>query len=289
MKEFIIRNNTKAILAICRDWGAILLIAWVNVQWNNMWLYLPSVWLIGAFQFALGESMLHEASHHNLFRQKRLNYRLQFCYALPFCRTVGRYRAEHLIHHNSLGRKDDQLVADYKQQGLLKPRINLFYIWFIRPLTGYVALYNFRAFTLKPFRTEGWKIVLFWAVVLLLFGLTGKLLWVVKFWIIPFVWSFSAYLYWSEISDHFHTVTGTRSSLNPFTNFITHNNGFHYVHHKYPTIPWFLLPEAYDKLAPGQGDISSGFMDTYRQIRQNRAAHFHNHLSNTIADKTANG
>jgi fatty acid desaturase len=244
----------------------ILSVAWINIAYPSIFLYLPSIWIIGAFQFALGESMLHEAAHGNLFEQKKLNYRLQFLYALPFFRTVNQFRKEHITHHNQLNKKGDQLVEDYAELGLLQPGINYFFTWFIKPVIGFAGFYYVSAITLKPFKKEGWKILAFWAIVVLAFGLAGKLIWLLQFWIIPLVWSCYSYLYWSEISDHFHTHTGTRSNINPVTNFITHNNGYHYVHHQYPTIPWFRLKKAHYELCNAPGDISTGFVATYRQI-----------------------
>jgi len=273
MKEYLVRDNRKAALAIARDWAAIFLIAWANIEYNTLYLYIPSVWLIGGFQFAIGESLLHEAVHHNLFRQKKLNYRLEFLYALPFFRTVRQFRNEHIVHHNSLGRKEDQLVEDYQQLGLYKNNINFFYTWFIKPVLGFAAYYYVRTISLRPFGKEGWKILVFWIAVLAVFLATGKMLWLLKFWIIPLWWSCYSYLYWSEISDHFYTRTGTRSNLNVLTNLVTHNNGYHYVHHKYPTIPWFRLKRAYHDLLPAAGDISKGLIDTYRQIVHNKAMH----------------
>ncbi|NIG54375.1 fatty acid desaturase [Chitinophaga sp. Cy-1792] len=281
MKEYLIHNNTKAVLAITRDWSVIFLVAWLNIRYPSIYLYLPSVWLIGAFQFAIGESLLHEASHHNLFRQKRLNYYLEFLYALPFFKTVEQFRHEHLVHHSRLGKMEDHLVEDYRKMGLFNPRYHFAYIWFIKPLIGLPGIHYIRTISLRPFKS-GWKIIAFWAVVVALFAISGKLLWLVKFWLFPLYWSGAAYLYWSEISDHFHTVSGTRTNINAFTNMVTHNNGYHYIHHKYPTIPWFRLPEAYVKLAPIQSDITTGFFETYRQIVRNKSAHIPNYFSENL-------
>ena len=36
----------------------------------------------------------------------------------------------------------------------------------------------------------------------------------------------------------------------------------------YPTIPWYRLPEAHNALCKGEGDVSCGFIDTYRQMKK---------------------
>jgi fatty acid desaturase len=270
MKKYLVRDNTRAVAALLRDWGAIILVCWLNILYPSIYLYLVSVWIIGAFQFALSEPLLHEAAHHNLFVRKKLNHRMQFLYAYPFFRTVSQFRTEHFTHHSRLGTEQDHLVADYRRMGLSGKKTNLFFIWFIKPVIGFAALNYLRTISLKPFRKDGWKIVVFWVIILAVFISLGKIIWVVKFWLVPMVWCSYSYLYWSEISDHYNTVTGTRSNFNPITNFVTHNNGYHFIHHKYPTIPWFRLKRAYRELTPGEGDISKGFLDTYRQMSVNR-------------------
>ena len=50
-------------------------------------------------------------------------------------------------------------------------------------------------------------------------------------------------------------------------NFFHHNAGYHYIHHEYPTIPWYNLPKAHKALCPPEADISYGFFDTYRQMK----------------------
>ncbi|MCW3465325.1 fatty acid desaturase family protein [Chitinophaga nivalis] len=268
LKSYLRPNTFYSLLVIARDWIAIVLIAALNIRYPSIWLYIPSVWLIGAFQFALGESMLHDASHHTLFARKSWHYRLDFLYALPFWITVKEYRKEHLVHHSYLGKDKDRLVTDYRKLGFQEPVRHLFWLWFLKPVTGFAGLFYIHQLTLKPFKSSGIRILIFWAVIVTGFALMQRLDILLLYWVVPYVWCFYSYLYWSEVSDHFHTETGTRSNLNPLSNLITHNNGYHYLHHKYPTIPWFRLPDAYNDFGKGEGDISGGFLDTYRQMKK---------------------
>ncbi|ATB40900.1 fatty acid desaturase [Cystobacter fuscus] len=264
-QQFVQRSNLRGFLAIGRDWAAIAAVITVALWLDRWYLYPVAAWLIGAFQFALSEALLHEASHYNLFRKRSWNDRLEFLYGLPFFCTVAQMRAEHLVHHRRLGMPEDQLVADYRALGLDRPGVNMFWIWFVRPVLGFAGAYYCGVLSLRPWK-EGRKIVAFWAVVLLICAALGVLHLLVLYWLIPFFWSCQSYLYWSEITDHYRTRTGIRSNLSPITNFLHHNNGFHYTHHHYPTIPWYLLPKATEALFPGQGDICHGFLDTYRSL-----------------------
>ena len=88
-------------------------------------------------------------------------------------------------------------------------------------------------------------------------------------WLIPYTFIFSTLNYWSEVGDHFR-VSGakTRSDLNWFVNtFISHNIGYHALHHKYSSIPWFRLPEAYRvHKAEIVEQVSHGYWETFVQI-----------------------
>jgi fatty acid desaturase len=263
-------NNWKAVLALTRDWSAIILITLISIKMNHWLFYIFSVYLIGIFQFALGESMIHEAAHYHLFRPRRLNYYLEIFYGLPLFITVAQFQEQHQHHHAQLGQTEDHLIKDYRCIGLFKENPNLVWLWFIKPLIGFSTYYFTLSLTLRPWR-EGIKIVIFWLIVLSVcfyFQVLHLLLW---YWIIPFLLVSRSLLYWSEVADHYNTVSGTRSRLNRISNWLTHNNGYHYIHHRYPSIPWFHLPQAHQILSQNSedvGDISYGFFDTFRQLKQ---------------------
>jgi fatty acid desaturase len=91
----------------------------------------------------------------------------------------------------------------------------------------------------------------------------------ILYWLIPYAFVFSTLNYWSEVGDHYR-VTGaaTRSDLNWFVNtFVSHNIGYHALHHKYSSIPWFRLPEAYRAHnAEVVEQVSHGYWETFAQI-----------------------
>ena len=75
-------------------------------------------------------------------------------------------------------------------------------------------------------------------------------------------WSFPIFQYWSEIEEHYNTLSGARSNVSFWDNFFKHNEGYHWIHHRYPTIPFYRLPEAHAFLTPSGTDISQGFFDS---------------------------
>lgn len=258
-------TDLRSALALLRDWCAIVAVAAVSIRLDHWLAWLVAVWIIGAFQFAIGEALQHEAVHRKLFTRRALNDRLEFLYALPFFRTVSQFRAEHLVHHRRLGTGEDQLVEDYRALGLLRPRPNAAWLWFGKPLLGLAGLYYASTISLAPAR-EGAKILLFWAAAVGAAWWLGGLDILFLYWIVPWFWAANSFLYWSEVEDHYNTRSGTRSNLSPLLNWITHDNGYHHAHHSHPGQPWFRLREIHRR-DPAAGDVSRGFLDTFRQIR----------------------
>lgn len=274
--DFVEQNDLKAFLALFRDWSAIFLVAAFSIWANNILVYFLSIWVIGFFQFALGEVLTHEASHYNLFKQRQWNKNLEPLYAFPVISTISYYRKHHLPHHKYLGKQQDHATAFYEQLGIYKPNANLFFIWVIQPLIGFSTFYLFlgvhtgmyyelKSLDYHPFQS-GFKLSIFWLLIILTFFFSGNIHLLILYWVIPLLWPFACFIYWSELTDHFNTQSGTRSNMSFLTNLLAHNRGYHYVHHLYPTIPWYKLPEAQKALCPDLPDIANGFFDTYRQL-----------------------
>lgn len=261
-------GNLRAFAALARDWGAIVLLAALSVKADSLVVYLIAAVSIGAFQFAIGESLIHEASHYHLFATREWNDRFEFLYALPFFMTLKQFRDEHLAHHIDVGTPKDELLADYKLIGLLDPEPDIFWIWFVKPLLGFPGYFYLTKLSLKPFNC-GAKIVGFWAAVLGAAAYLGALKLVALYWFVPLWTGHVAFLYWSEIQDHFGARSGTRSVTGRLGNWLWHNNGLHAAHHARAAVPWYRLPAAHaEYVARGaELDLSSGFLETYRQLR----------------------
>jgi fatty acid desaturase len=230
-------------------------------------VYLISVWAIGSFQYSIGESLLHEGSHYNLFKTKKLNDYLEFMYALPFFVDMHQYRHWHTNHHFKMNTEDDHIVEDYEILGLDEPERNMFWLWFIKPIIGYAGYFYVRfVIELNP-RKSAAKFLSFWTIVFLTCWYFSVLDLLLLYWFVPFLWSFASFFYWSEVGEHYNTRTGTRSDLGFWKNLLHHNVGYHYIHHQYPSIPWYRLPDAHKALCPEDTDVSSGFFDTYKQMK----------------------
>ena len=272
-KEFIERNTLRGLRAVCRDWLVIAGAISLSIYIEHWAVWVASVWVIGIMQFALAEAVLHEASHYNLFRSRHLHHRLQFLYAWPFMQTMNDYQAEHLAHHKYLMTERDQTSVDYKMYGLAKRQPNLFFIWFIKPFTFYPTWHYLRHGNAALDRANWLPLGLFWIAVGGLFVALGQAQYFLLYWIVPLLWVYPILNYWSEIEEHYNTSDGSRSNLSRVINFLTHNEGYHTVHHRYPTIPFYNLPKAHAAFVGDESDISRGFLDTYRQLQAKRPEH----------------
>ncbi len=266
-KDFIERNTFRGLWAVVRDWLIIAAAIAVSLFADHWLVWLASVWVIGVMQFALAEAVLHEASHYNLFRSRQLHHRLQFLYAWPFMQTMRDYQNEHSDHHRYLMSDRDQTATDYQMYGLAKDNPNLFFIWFLKPFTFYPTWHYLRHGNAALDRANWLPLGLFWGGVLGLASALGQAQNLFLYWVVPLLWVYPMLNYWSEIEEHYNTRDGSRSNLGKLTNFFTHNEGFHSVHHRFPTIPFYNLPKAHAAFVGEEADISRGFFDTYRQLR----------------------
>ena len=87
------RDGRRAVLAMVRDALGILAAGVLALWLDNGVLTILSMWVIGAFQYAFGDLMIHEAAHGNLFANKPLNERLDILYGLPFCKPWNATKA----------------------------------------------------------------------------------------------------------------------------------------------------------------------------------------------------
>lgn len=267
-QDFVERSNLRGFLALFLDWAAIFGIITLSIWLDHWVIYLLSVWAIGSFQYAIGESLFHEASHYNLFKTKKLNDYLEWIYAVPFFVDMAQYRPEHTNHHYKMNTPADHLIRDYKIHGLDNENKNIFWLWFIKPLTGYGGLFYLRyCIRLNPLKSAI-KFLVFWTPVISVCWYFDILDILILYWFIPFLWSFSSFFYWAEIGEHYNAKSGSRTDIGFWKNIFHHNGGYHYIHHTYPTIPWYKLPEAHKALCPDGTDISHGFIDTYRQLKK---------------------
>jgi fatty acid desaturase len=257
------RSNLRGAMAVLRDWAMIAALIWIGVTANHPLVYLVLIWVIGAVMFGISDGLMHSAAHYHLFRTKSLNNRLEFLWAWPFLLDTETYRAAHLAHHRDLFGPDDFVPTAYEHAGLLAPKKNFFYLWFLRPILGHVLFNHWFRYTISPRP----KMLLLWTPLLALVVALGGFKIFVMYWVVPMLWCAPCYQWWSETGDHLYTrPTGSRTRRGPLWNFLTHYEGWHDLHHRFPGIPWFRLREANRILHWERGEEVTGFIGMYRHL-----------------------
>ena len=264
-----LHHNTVSFLTLVSDYGIIFTAIFLFHNYGSLWLYPLLAWIIGAKQYSIGESLLHEASHYQLFSSKKLNNYLDLILAWPFLTSIAYYREGHLKHHQYLGTEKDPLIKHCEKYGIEK--YPLWYHWFIRPFIGGFALFTIKNWIQAFSNKKIWGSYVFWILAIGICYFQGWLIFLLIYWLIPLLWSFNSFIFWSEITDHYGCGGESRSYENAFSNFfISHNAGFHWFHHLKPQVPFFLLKKAAIQSNLKASIVSKSLFETYRQIHQFR-------------------
>jgi len=250
-----------------RDWFLVFGLICVATRADAWWVTLPCVISIGLVQYAIGEALLHEASHYHLFRgDRRWNDFWGALCALPFFTTLRDWRAEHLQHHRRFGTVDDHIVQDYAAHRLTGPSPHIGWVWFGKPLLGLTIFRHLHGLG-EINSAGGWmKIAAFWIPVLTVCRFQHLLAELALYWFVPQLTVFATLLHWSEIGDHYRTRNGSRSRTGRFHNWLFHNNGYHAVHHRFPAVPFTELASVHGAPGPVSSDVTRGWWGVWRQI-----------------------
>lgn len=267
LKELTFTNNWMGFLALLRNWSIIITTILLSLQINNIVFYLIALAVIGFFQFAIGEALLHEAAHNHLFKSPWLNENLSFLYAEPFFYTLSIYRDSHFPHHLYFRTEKDSSWPLYKDLGLKKKKCIHFEICLLEICLGRASLVHLNYFISFYSVHSPLRVILFWLGTLFIFYNLGAIPILLLYWITPYVLVFPVILYWNVLVNHYHTETGTRTVMNPLSNWIAHNNGYHHTHHLFPSVPWYNLPKAYQELDLEGNEVTRNLWDSFRQLR----------------------
>jgi fatty acid desaturase len=248
------------------------------------------------------EAMMHEAAHHRLHANKKINEFIGELSAWPMGFSLFLYRhIRHFSHHRNIGTvKDAHLSQIYKRYPGR----------FSTPLTPWQLIKNCAATSLQ-FHREMWLGQIYknvrllpalsrrratsWIVfqsVIFLAIVAGSVFWGLSvtwiyllFFVLPFIWVtiFSGYL--RLLAEHFGIPggEGAIAGANVRTVLVSwpvrvmlwpHNLNYHLEHHWYPSVPFYNLP-ALHALLHGSPQIrermhiTRGLKNLFRELTTN--------------------
>lgn len=257
-------DNWRNLLYIGTDWaivaGAIVV---SRAMGMNPAAYLLAVIVIGSRQRAL-RSLVHEASHRKLFRNRWLNDQAgRFLVSFPLMTSMTAYTCAHCQHHGFLwDPARDPKMAKYGQQGLITappPNRLLFAARHIlRPLllvevpSSLAASLSWRG---APCRETVARYV-YWGAAVAGAYWTSYLDELALFWLVPFCSTYHIFRYWSDIADHagLYSEDPWRGSRSWEGSWLTeqligpHSAHLHFPHHLFPLVPHYRGRELHSLL-----------------------------------------
>jgi fatty acid desaturase len=256
-------DNWHCLLALLEDYGAIALsaIATCCISW---YFYPLAVLIIGSRQRALA-TLLHEAAHRTLAKNKDLNQIVgTFCSGYLILQAMGSYRESHVrFHHGHFG--DRNLDPDYKyaiQEGLydetLSPQKfalrNIAFPLLLTKVPSYLySLIEHRLFDQRN-RKEIAGMIIYLGILASIFINLGWGQYILLFWFVPYLTTFQIIGWFIEMGEHYPLMNNTVNLYmtrnrhghwleKAFTGM--HNESYHLIHHLHPTIPFWQMPKAH--------------------------------------------
>jgi fatty acid desaturase len=270
----------RALLAIATDWALIALsggaIYWAVWSSQTQWALavLPIGWMVIGTRMRALATILHEAAHRLLVRQRWLN--ILFGTLLSgwwIAQLHCRYFASHVLgHHRWLGHPvKDPDIAQYHRLDLIHQdpatflRRNLLHLLLgLKTLANLPYLLRDRLLPepgmklSREAKVETAGFVIAWIGLITLLIVNGWLLPFLVIWIVPYFTTFQAVNHLIETLEHF-PLTWTRADDHEWTRnrkgpwierWLTgaHGEGWHRVHHVLPGIPFWNLKRAHELL-----------------------------------------
>ena len=236
------------------DW-LVIAAALATIQlWPHFYTVLAGILIIGNRQHALA-ILGHDGTHYTLSRNAALNDFLTnlFCW-WPLGLTVSGYRALHYMHHKYTGTENDPELGHKRMRSPQwdlpsTPRTVLRYA--LKDLIGYsVADYSIIVRFSKPQRRREYVplALCHLAAIAILLASGG---WpMAAAWYFSLITSFMMFFRLRLWLEHQGTDDTQRLSLTWWQGMVLspHNAWHHWEHHKYPTIPYYRLPRARQRL-----------------------------------------
>jgi fatty acid desaturase len=295
-------DNYHGAYELLEDWIVILLSALASISaWEHLsrpaaiTIYCIAIFFIGGRQRALAD-ILHQASHGTLMKNKQVGCIFGTVFSgYPVLQSLSGYRVSHVYqHHGFLG--DPNIDPDYRQYrlwGICGPNLNrssvlrhLIRTFAISSTVSYLRyLATYRIFPKGEDPRERACRIIFVTSIILVMVLTGEGLLLMGYWLVPLITTQVWIGSFLELVEHYPLIETQRvtdlhvsrnrqvGKVSSFLLGAQQYDGYHLVHHKFPFIPSWRLPEAHSILmsdelyaslnrATGWPAIISSILDT---------------------------
>jgi fatty acid desaturase len=286
-------NPLRSVLQIAAEWLAIAGAIYLSTHHWNPLLYVLMVALIGARQHAL-LILMHEGAHYRLCRSRRLNDGVsELILAWPFFVTMRAYRSNHTAHHRHMNTDRDpdwNRKVDQPQWAFPKHWAELVWLLFgdLSGLNAIELMRLARSIAAQGSKPPRWFVLsrlgFYLAAAALIIATGGGPIFML-YWLIPYFTWLAMVLHLRSIAEHFSIPDGkgahagvrtTRLTLLERLMLAPNNINYHAEHHRFPSVPFYRLPELHRLLisAPEfrrSAHLSDGYFAVLRECCRSAA------------------
>jgi len=254
---------------------------WATSLNRDRWfIAIPSVIIYG-FSLAMMFAPLHESSHRTAFANNQLSDAITWLAGLLSFYNSTFYRQYHKWHHRYTQIPDrDPELSDRKPETIQE------YLWEISGIPwwigkvkthlqvalGKVADYEYIPETQRDqvIRSTRWQLFVYAVAIAISIGF--KQPWFLIYWVFPLaigqpILRFILLTEHTGCTNDANGLTNTRTTLTlPILRYLMWNIPFHVEHHLYPSIPFYLLPAAHEKLHHQFTHIGFGYVNVNLEI-----------------------
>ncbi len=248
-------KNPLTVFAIIGLVGGMIGISYL-VKDSPWWAVILVAYVVGAFFNHALFVMIHECSHHLLFKNKGLNNIASIVSNLPHTvPTAISFARYHIKHHSFQGVHElDADIPDFWEARLINNSVLAKALWLLLFPFFQIAR-TFRLKEIKP--VDGW-IITNWIVqiafdVALWYFFGPKAF---SFMLISFFFSVGLHPLGARwVQEHYLTLDENQETYSYYgpLNSVAFNVGYHNEHHDFPSVPWNKLPQL-KKTAPAYYD-----------------------------------
>ena len=270
LRALSVIDARRALRAVAAEWLGVVLAVALCQLWFHPLMYLLAVMFIGARQHALAV-IGHDATHYRLLPDRATNDWVGNLLCLwPVFISVEGFRKFHVPHHQHTNlesdgnrelwhtHEDGELVADWQYPKsrlglaavLLKRGLGITGLWWMtRGLLSSIVVRERPAVIVVRYT--------YFASVAALLTLSNTWNVFLLYWLVPYCTWHTAIQYARLICEHSavlsdapaYQVTRTTIPTRLESLFILPRNiGYHIEHHRYPSVPFYRLPELHERL-----------------------------------------
>jgi fatty acid desaturase len=285
LKSLNVRSSRQGLLRLALHLGVMAISGylWATNLGDRWYIALPSVIIYG-FSLAIMFAPLHESSHRTAFANNQLSDAIAWFAGLCSFYNSTFYRQYHKWHHRYTQILDKDPELSDRQPETLRA-----YLWGISGIPWWIGKVQTHsrvalgkvedyAFIPEALRSE---VIRSTRIQLLVYGLAIAISiifrqpWFILYWLLPLAVG-QPFLRLILLTEHTgctnnnNGLTNTRTTLTfPILRYLMWNIPFHTEHHLYPSIPFYLLPLAHEKLHSQFAHIGAGYVNVNLEIIDN--------------------